>query len=61
MDLVGFTLIVDDIVYPDGTTRMGVLGGGGTSAMSLANPHVMLPGTNCNSQAPMQKQARSQT
>ena len=32
MELVGFTLIVDDIVYPDGTTRMGVLGGGGTSA-----------------------------
>lgn len=29
LELVCFTLIVDDIVFPDGRTRMGVLGGGG--------------------------------
>jgi len=29
LDAVAFTLIVDDLVYPDGSTRMGVLGGGG--------------------------------
>jgi hypothetical protein len=28
-DLVSFTVIVDDIVYPDGSTRMQQLGGGG--------------------------------
>ncbi len=28
-DLVGFTLIIDDIVRPDGTTYMQQLGGGG--------------------------------
>jgi len=29
MDFVTFTLIIDDIVFPDGRTAMGVLGGGG--------------------------------
>ena len=29
LDMVAFTLIVDDIVYPDGRTGMAVLGGGG--------------------------------
>src|SRR5512145_1811864 len=29
MDLVAFSLIIDDIVFPDGQTAMGVLGGGG--------------------------------
>lgn len=29
IDHIAFGIIVDDIVFPDGTTRMGVLGGGG--------------------------------
>ena len=29
LDLVVFTVIVDDLVFADGATRMGVLGGGG--------------------------------
>lgn len=29
LDLVAFTLVIDDIVFPDGHTLMGVLGGGG--------------------------------
>lgn len=29
IDFVTFGIILDDIVFPDGTTRMGVLGGGG--------------------------------
>ena len=29
IDFVAFGIIVDDIVFPQGTTRMGVLGGGG--------------------------------
>ena len=29
MDFVTFTIIIDDIVFPDGRTAMGVLGGGG--------------------------------
>lgn len=29
MDFVTFNVIVDDIVFPDGQTRMGLLGGGG--------------------------------
>ena len=29
MNLVTFSLIIDDIVFPDGQTAMGVLGGGG--------------------------------
>ncbi len=29
IDFVTFGVIVDDIVFPDGQTRMGVLGGGG--------------------------------
>lgn len=29
MDFVAFSLIIDDIVFPDGRTAMGVLGGGG--------------------------------
>ena len=33
MDLVGFTLIVDDIVNPDGKSSMGRLGGGGPQTM----------------------------
>ncbi len=35
MDLVAFTLIVDDMVFPDGSTQMGQLGGGGESSVSL--------------------------
>jgi cytidine kinase len=27
--LITFSIILDDIIFPDGTTRMGVLGGGG--------------------------------
>ena len=26
LDVVVFTVIVDDLVFPDGTTKMGVLG-----------------------------------
>jgi len=29
MDFLAFSLIIDDIVFPDGQTAMGVLGGGG--------------------------------
>ncbi len=29
MDFLAFSLIIDDIVFPDGRTAMGVLGGGG--------------------------------
>ncbi|MCL4299357.1 MAG: hypothetical protein KJ077_26720 [Anaerolineae bacterium] len=29
MDFVAFSLIIDDIVFPDGQTAMGILGGGG--------------------------------
>ena len=29
MELVAFTIIIDDIVLPDGTTHMGQLGGSG--------------------------------
>lgn len=29
VDFVAFGVIIDDIVYPDGETKMGVLGGGG--------------------------------
>ena len=29
MDFVTFSLIIDDIVFPDGKTAMGTLGGGG--------------------------------
>ena len=29
IDFIAFGIIVDDIVFPQGTTRMGVLGGGG--------------------------------
>ena len=38
LDAVSFTLIIDDIIYPDGRTLMGVLGGGG--AHILAAPRV---------------------
>lgn len=34
LDMVTFTLIIDDIVFPDGQTLMGALGGGGTSSQS---------------------------
>lgn len=30
VDYVAFNVIIDDIIFPDGSTRMGVLGGGGT-------------------------------
>ncbi|GBF88120.1 26S proteasome regulatory subunit [Raphidocelis subcapitata] len=33
MDLVGFTLIVDDTVHPDGTTSMEQVGGGGPQTL----------------------------
>jgi hypothetical protein len=33
MDLVGFTLIIDDIVLPDGQTCMAQLGGGGPQTL----------------------------
>ncbi len=29
VDYLAFNIILDDIVFPDGQTRMGVLGGGG--------------------------------
>jgi cytidine kinase len=29
MELITFSIILDDLVFPDGRTRMGVLGGGG--------------------------------
>lgn len=32
MDYVAFNVILDDIVFPDGRTKMGVLGGGGPQA-----------------------------
>ena len=32
MDYVVFNVIIDDIVFPDGRTKMGVLGGGGPQA-----------------------------
>jgi cytidine kinase len=32
VDYVAFGIIIDDIVFPDGTTRMGILGGGGSQA-----------------------------
>jgi sugar/nucleoside kinase (ribokinase family) len=32
MDFVAFSLILDDLVFPDGQTVMGVLGGGGPQA-----------------------------
>jgi len=43
VDLVAFGVIIDDIVYPDGSTRMGVLGGGGPQTafgMRLWSPSV---------------------
>jgi sugar/nucleoside kinase (ribokinase family) len=33
LDFVGFTLIVDDIVFPDGHTEMALLGGGGPQTL----------------------------
>jgi sugar/nucleoside kinase (ribokinase family) len=33
LDLVAFTLIVDDLVFSDGSTSMGRLGGGGAQAL----------------------------
>ena len=45
MDYVTFNVILDDIVYPDGQTRMGVLGGGGPQTafgMRLWAPRVGL-------------------
>ncbi len=41
------SIIIDDIVYPDGRASMGVLGGGGTHAaygMALAGEHAALVG-----------------
>jgi hypothetical protein len=32
IDFVAFSLILDDLVFPDGRTAMGVLGGGGPQA-----------------------------
>ena len=32
VDFFGFNIILDDIVFPDGQTRMGLLGGGGPQA-----------------------------
>ncbi len=32
VDFVAFGIILDDIVFPDGETRMGMLGGGGPQA-----------------------------
>jgi len=43
VDLVAFGVIVDDIVYPDGETWMGVLGGGGPQTafgMRLWSPSI---------------------
>ena len=33
VDFYGFNIIIDDVVMPDGTTRMGELGGGGPQAV----------------------------
>jgi hypothetical protein len=33
MELIGFTLIIDDIVLPDGRTCMAQLGGGGPQTL----------------------------
>lgn len=32
-DILGFTFIVDDLVFPDGTTTMGSIGGGGPQTL----------------------------
>ena len=45
IDLVAFGIIVDDIVFPDGRTSMGVLGGGGLQTafgMRIWSPSVGL-------------------
>ncbi len=42
LDAVAFTLIVDDIVYPDGSTLMGVLGGGGTILQCDSKSHATM-------------------
>jgi cytidine kinase len=45
VDYVAFGIILDDIVFPDGRTQMGVLGGGGPQAafgMRLWSPSVGL-------------------
>ena len=42
LDLVVFTVIVDDLVFADGATRMGVLGGGGRRPRSGSG---RIPGT----------------
>lgn len=42
IEYVAFGIIVDDIVFPEGTTRMGVLGGGGVQTawgMAAARGH----------------------
>lgn len=33
LELVCFTLIIDDVVFPDGSTRMQLLGGGGPQSL----------------------------
>lgn len=38
------TIILDDIVYPDGRTEMAVLGGGGTHAVAGMNVWGVIPG-----------------
>ena len=47
IDYVAFNIMLDDLVFPDGRTQMGVLGGGGpqtASGMRLWSEHVGLVG-----------------
>jgi hypothetical protein len=44
LDVVCFTLIVDDIVFPDGTTAMACLGGGGPQTCFGLRLHGSAPG-----------------
>ena len=47
IDYVAFNIMLDDLVFPDGRTQMGVLGGGGpqtASGMRLWSDHVGLVG-----------------
>jgi hypothetical protein len=41
LEMVTFTIIIDDIVFPDGRTSMACLGGGGTYISSPALLHLL--------------------
>lgn len=53
IDYVGFTLIIDDIVRPDGTTYMQQLGGGGQSLLVPAAAAAAAKQTPCLLQLPL--------